>query len=113
MIEGFSIIMAVLLAGDFFNKILKVPLPAPVIGLILLVLLLQSKIIKEKKIEKAAEFLLANMVIAFIPGMVKVKEIYPQIKTEVIGIVATCIISTFIINVVTAKVADTLIRRKK
>ena len=53
------------------------------------------------------------MVIAFIPGMVKVKEIYPQIKTEVIGIVATCIISTFIINVVTAKVADALIRRKK
>ena len=57
MIEGFAIIMAVLLAGDFFNKILKVPLPAPVIGLILLVLLLQSKIIKEKKIEKATHLL--------------------------------------------------------
>lgn len=113
MIEGFAIIMAVLLAGDFLNKVLSVPLPAPVIGLVLMVLLLMTNIIKEKKIEKAAEFLLANMIIAFIPGMVKVKEIYPQIKTEIVGILVTCIVSTFLINLVTAKVADTLIRRKK
>lgn len=113
MLEGFAILMGTLVAGDFINKVLHVPLPAPVIGLVLLVLLLKSNIIKENMVDKASDFLIANMIICFIPGMVRVKEIYPEIKKEVVGIIVTCVVSTLLINIVTAKVADILIRRKK
>lgn len=92
--------------GVFFVEITKLPLPASVIGLILLALCLQMKWVKAEYIREGAGFLLAFMTLFFIPPIVGIID-YPELLSlEGILLMVTIFISTLFVILFTSKLSE-------
>lgn len=92
--------------GAGIKEVISIPLPASMIGLGFLLLALFTGIVKLKWIEKGANFLLAELLLFFIPsavGIVNYDEIMSFQGLELVLIIAA---STFIVMAVTAYTAD-------
>ena len=74
---------------EFIKNIINIP--GSILGMIILFLLLQFKIISEEKIKDVADFLLGNMGIFFIPAGVSLIQSLGLIKENAI-LLLSCII---------------------
>lgn len=77
-ILGLLIISLIYFASVFIIKLLNIPFPAAVLGLILFTLLLSLGVIKESLIKDTVEFFLKNMSLLFVPfivGLMAYKDI--------------------------------------
>lgn len=115
MINEFILILVINYVGILISTILHFPLPGTITALLLLFLLLQFKLIKLEKIENAANFLLLNMTIFFMPPTVKIIDSFHLLEKDLIKIIIIIVISTFITMGVTGKVVQLMIdyREKK
>ena len=91
--------------GVFFVEITKLPLPASIVGLILLAICLQMKWVKVEYIREGAGFLIAFMTLFFIPPIVGIID-YPELLSiEGIILMATIFISTVFTILFTSKLS--------
>ena len=97
LIKQFSIIFAVYSVADILSKLLKLPIPGNVIGMILLFVLLLLGIIKESHINEASDILIANMSLLFIPGTLAIMDEYKYVKDEIIPFVIICVFMVIVI----------------
>jgi holin-like protein len=65
------------LAGEFFSRVLLVPLPGNVIGLILLLVCLHLRWVRLRWMEETAQFLLSHMMLFFAPFIIGTMAFYP------------------------------------
>lgn len=75
---GFVILFLIYYFSLFILKLVKIPFPPAILGLVFFALGLQFKIIKEAWVKETCEFLLKHMTILFIPfivGLVAYKEL--------------------------------------
>ncbi|WP_343730714.1 CidA/LrgA family protein [Duganella sp.] len=85
-------------AADRASAWLRLPFSGGVVGLIVMVALLQSGVLRPAAIEHGADWLLSNMLLFFIPLVVSVVQFTGLLKTEglrlfaVIGIGFTCVL---------------------
>lgn len=94
------------------QQLFSIPLPASMIGLVLLFLALLLKIIKLEWVEQGANWLMAELLLFFIPsavGIVNYNEIASWQGVEMIFIIG---ISTFIVMSITAFIADWIAKKK-
>lgn len=66
--KQFCIIAGVSFAGELLHAVLPFPIPASVYGLVMMVILLLSGIVKLEMIEETADFFIATMGIFFVPS---------------------------------------------
>ena len=95
-----------LLLAVVIKSLFSLPLPASMIGLVLLFLALFLKIIKLEWVEQGANWLMAELLLFFIPsavGIVNYNEIASWQGVEVVLIIG---VSTFIVMSLTAVIAD-------
>ena len=97
-----GIILAICVLGEVISVLIGGVLPANVLGMILLLVLLASRLIKARQVEHAADFFLKNMAIFFLPVSLGILDIYAQIKSQFIAIIAVCVITTFLTALATA-----------
>ena len=64
------LILSIYFAGELVSKLLHLPIPGNIIGMILLFLLLTSNIVKVEKVEPLANFFLDHLAFFFIPASV-------------------------------------------
>ena len=83
LIKQFAIIFSIYSISDIFYKSLKLPIPANVIGMLILFILLITGIIKEHHIDKASDILIGNMSLLFVPATLAIMEEYKYIKEEI------------------------------
>ena len=88
IIFGFSYCGYILAYG------LSIPLPASVIGLLLLLVGLRLRIVSEKWIDDAAHFLSANMAFFFLPSTIDLLENHMRIHPVLGELFIVCIAST-------------------
>lgn len=62
------------------SKVFTLPIPGSVIGMLLLFLALQFKLLKVKDVETVGGFLLGNLSILFLPAGVGIMVYFPVIK---------------------------------
>ena len=88
-----GILLGVWAAGELVSQFIKniINIPGSILGMIILFLLLQFKIISEEKIKDVADFLLGNMGIFFIPAGVSLIQSLGLIKENAI-LLLSCII---------------------
>lgn len=67
-VKQFSIILAVIFAGEILKHYLPFPVPAGIYGMILMFILLFSGVIKVADVKETSSFLLETMPIMFIPA---------------------------------------------
>ncbi|MDV4151699.1 CidA/LrgA family protein [Clostridium sp. AL.422] len=106
------IILGIYLIGELISKGFNLPLPGNIIGMIILLILLCSKVIKVEKIESISTFFLDHLSFFFIPAGVGLISSFDSIKDSLIYILLLCIITTGIVIIVTGTVVQYIIKIK-
>ncbi len=105
----FAIILSVTCIGELLNFFLPLPIPASIYGLILMLLLLMTGIVKFSSVERTGDFLVEIMPMMFIPAGVGLLTAWDELRPILIPIVAMTFITTVVVMFVTGKVADALV----
>ena len=94
----FMIILVFFFLGEAISSIFHLPVPGSIIGLALLFLALEFKIIRLRHITLVGDFLLANMTILFLPAAVGIMEKFSDIKPYLLPI-SLIILAAIFINI--------------
>nr|WP_272915058.1 CidA/LrgA family holin-like protein [Saccharibacillus sp. WB 17] len=89
------------------------PLPGSILGILALFLLLQFRIVKLEWIELGATWLLAELLLFFIPAAVGVMNYIPLLEQDGMRILAVVVLSTLIVMTSSGLLAGALSRRKE
>ncbi|GAB4166745.1 MAG: CidA/LrgA family protein [Geothermobacteraceae bacterium] len=112
MVRGLSLLLGFQLIGELLSTGLNLPIPGNVIGMALLLCALGCGLVRLEWLLDAANLLLSHLALFFIPAGVGVMVYWDLIGREWLPItVATCL-STFVVMLVTGKIADRLDREE-
>lgn len=93
------IIFSISLIGEAISTLFHLPIPGSIIGLIILFLALQFKILRLRHVSLVGNFLLANMTILFLPPAVGIMDKFHVIAPYLLPIVLI-IVGALVINVI-------------
>ena len=121
MIASLSLILLCQLAGEVFVRGLGLPMPGPVIGLMLLLVLLLARDrfdvlargpLQGEGVESASRGLLANLSLLFVPagvGVVQKLDLVAEHGVAFVGVLAISVMVTLLVTVATFLVASRLL----
>lgn len=110
-IKQFAIILFIYYLGIILNKLLIPVIPSTVLGMLILFILLNFKLIKISSIKEFSEFLLMNLAFFFIPPGITLIKSWSILSENLWKIIFIVIVTTFITMIVTGKTVDYLIKR--
>lgn len=99
--------------GTLIQGLLHTSIPGSIIGMILLFILLQTKIIKEKWLGDGAQFLLNILALLFVPATVGIIDYLSFLKGKGLITVPIVLLSTFLVMLVSSIVGEKIATRKK
>ena len=111
-IKQLTIIFAVTAVGEALKYILPFPIPASIYGLVLMLVLLMTKIIKLDQVKETGEFLIEIMTLMFITPSAGLMVPWEQFKQRLIPLVVISLVSTVVVMVSTGKMSDFLLSRE-
>ncbi len=91
---GFIILLLFLTGGTLLNYFFIPIIPGSVIGMILLFIALQLKIVKEEHLKGVVEFMIGNMSIFFLPAAAGIMVSMPLISADIGAISVTVLVTT-------------------
>ena len=94
-----GVLLACCVGGSLLSLLLRGLLPGNVLGLTLLLIF---GAVRLHHVESVADFLLQNMAFFFLPAMLGVLEIWNDIKSEALAILAVCLLTTLCTAAATA-----------
>lgn len=107
------IIGGISFAGELLNRLLPVPVPASVYGMLILLLCLCMKWIRLEQIQETADFMLAAMSLVFVAPGVALMESFGILKDSLLGILAISLITTVVVMVLSGQIAQIMVCRKR
>ncbi|MFY0519432.1 CidA/LrgA family holin-like protein [Lysinibacillus sphaericus] len=102
-----------LFVGNSIARILHLPIPGSIIGLVLLFLLLQFHIIKLEWVELGAGLLLSELLLFFIPSAIGVINYDALFGVQGMKVVLVIVVSAIVVMLMTGYTAQWLEQRKK
>ena len=96
------LILSIYFAGEIISKLLNLPVPGNIIGMILLFLLLLFKFIKRRHIEEVSQFVLKNISFFYIPTAVSIMESVGYLQGYMWQFALICIVSALLTFLATA-----------
>ena len=111
-LKQLAIILLVSLLAEILEYIIPLPVAASVYGLLLMLLGLITHIIPLEKVEGAADFLVQNISILFIPSTVGIMACVEELKQMLIPLLVISFVTTILIMAVTGKVTQLIIKHK-
>jgi len=123
MIASLSLILLCQLAGEVFVRGLKLPMPGPVVGLLLLLVLLLARDrfkafargpLQQDGVENASRGLLAHLSLLFVPagvGVVQKLDLIAEHGIAIMVVLAISVVVTLLVAVATFLLASRLIAR--
>ena len=112
-LKQLTIIMLVTFAAEIMEWFIPLPVPASVYGLILMIILLATGVVKLSQVENVADFMMDIMPFFFVAPTVGLMASFDTIKGSVVKLLLTCFISAIVTIAVTGLVAQLLVRIKK
>ncbi|MFB7158554.1 MULTISPECIES: CidA/LrgA family holin-like protein [unclassified Lysinibacillus] len=103
----------ILFVGNSIARLLHLPIPGSIIGLVLLFLLLQFHIIKLEWIELGAGLLLSELLLFFIPSAIGVIDYTTLFGVQGVKAVLVIVLSAIVVMFATGFTAQLLGQRKK
>lgn len=123
MIASLSLILLCQLVGEVAVRALAVPVPGPVVGLVLLLLLARDRFpvlargpLGNDGVESASRGMLANLSLLFIPagvGVVQKLDLLAEHGIAILVILAVSVIVTLLATVATFVAASSLFAREE
>lgn len=105
------IIFMISLVGEGISSVFRLPVPGSIIGLVLLFLALQFKLLRLRHISMVGNFLLANMTILFLPPAVGIMDKFQVIAPYLLPIILIVLGAT-VLNVCVIAVVVQLIKTR-
>jgi len=109
----FAIILGISFAAELLHAALPLPVPAGIYGMVLLLALLLTGVLKLEKVERAGKFLLEIMPVMFIPAAVGLMGIAGEMRGALLPIAAVVLLTTVIVMAGTGRTAQGIIRREE
>lgn len=106
-----AIIYIIYTAGNFISNLIDdiIVIPGNIIGMVILLVLLTTNVLKLSMIEETGNFMLKYMGFFFVPLTVGLMESYKLIQSSIIQILIILVISCILVMFVSGKVTDILI----
>ena len=111
--KQFGIILLISFVGEILENWIPLPIPASIYGIILLFLCLKLNIIPHEAVHETGKFLIEIMPLMFIPAAVGLLETWDVIAPAWLEYVAVTVISTWVVMIVSGRVTQFVIRRKR
>ncbi|MFD1179246.1 CidA/LrgA family protein [Paenibacillus puldeungensis] len=108
-----AILFCISMAMNAIAKLLHLPIPGSILGIVVLFILLKTNVIKLTWIEQGANWLLAELLLFFIPSAVGVMQYIPLLESEGVRILIVVIFSTLIVMVSSGLIATRIAKRKE
>lgn len=108
-----AVIFGFTLLGEAMNRLLPLPIPAAVYGLVLLFIALCLKIVKVEHVNKVSEFLLTILPILFVSPAVNLLESWGIVAPHILPIALLVISSTILVFIIAGLVSQALCRKEK
>lgn len=102
IIKQIGIIFAICWLSQVVEHFLPFEFPATVIGLVLLLLCLLTRLLTVEHVQEKSDFLLSNMAFFFIPAGVSMINYFDILKNNWVQLLVICVISTVVTFAVTA-----------
>lgn len=113
LIRQFLIILGVSFAGEVLSFLLPLPIPASIYGLVLMLILLLTGLVKLHQVKTAADFMIEIMPLMFIGPSVGLMESLPALKAMLLPLTVILVVSTVVTMAATGLTAQSLIRRSR
>lgn len=107
----FLIILGFTLAGEALQRIVPLPIPASVYGLILLFLALCFKVVKLEQVKDTGAFLTSILPILFVSPAVGIVEDWALIRDDLIPILLLLVASTVLTFGIAGRVAQAFLKK--
>ncbi len=106
-----AIIYIIYMSGNFISNLIAdiIVIPGNIIGMVILLTLLTTNVLKLSMIEETGNFMLKYMGFFFVPLTVGLMESYKLIQSSIIQILVILVLSCIIVMFVSGKVTDLLI----
>ena len=112
-IKQLSIILAVTCAAEIIKYLVPLPIPASIYGLVLMLALLLTGLVKLPQVRETAEFLIEIMPMMFIPAAVGLLESAQALRPILVPVAVIVPVTTVLVMGVTGRVAQLLAKGEK
>ena len=107
-LSQFLRITAFTLVGELLQRLIPLPVPASVYGLLLLFAALCFGVVKLEQVKDAAGFLISILPILFVPTAVGILENWAMIQDDVIPIFLLALVSTIVTFGIAGRITQSL-----
>lgn len=108
-----AVIFAICLAGEFLHRIVGIPLPGNIIGMVLLLALLCLKILKPEQISGVSSFFLNYLALFFLPPSIAIMAVGDEVLSKWPLLLGLCIVFTLITLAVSGRCTQLFIRKQE
>ncbi|WFR58772.1 CidA/LrgA family protein [Anaerocolumna sp. AGMB13025] len=108
-----GIILGITFLGEIIHRIIPLPIPASIYGLIIMLLCLYSGVVKVEKVKETGIFLIDIMPLMFIPAGVGLITAWKELSRILVPVVIITVLTTVIVMVVTGKTAQAIMEKDK
>ena len=112
ILKQITIIMFVTLIGVILNKLIPLPIPASIYGLVIMFLILWFGWLKVESVRSVSIFLIEIMPLMFISPSVMLIKTWPTVKPFALSAVIICCLSTVIVMIFSGKITQILLDKK-
>lgn len=112
-IKQFEIILAISLIGELLNRLIPLPIPASIYGMIILFTALCTGIVKLSAVKETGHFMIQIMPMMFIPATVSLLESWSIMQNFLIAIIVISLVSTIIVLFASGHATQIIINLKK
>lgn len=99
--------------GTLIQNVLGTSIPGSIIGMLLLFLLLQLKIIKENWLSSGAQFLLTYLALLFVPATVGLIDYLPFFRGKGLITVGIVLASSFLVMLLSSTIGQLMAKGRK
>lgn len=107
-----GIILAISFVGEVLNKIIPLPIPASIYGMIILFVALVTGVIKLSAVKETGKFLIDIMPLLFIPATVGLIDSWGTMQGFIVAIIVISLVSTILVAAVSGRITQFIINRK-
>ncbi|MGP1607429.1 MAG: CidA/LrgA family protein [Moraxella sp.] len=103
ILKAFLVVFGCLFLGEVFIRLTYLPLPASIIGLLLLFFALQTGVVELKTVQSLAKIMLDYLVLMVVPACISIMQYLDIIQKELWILLSATSLSTFLVLIATGR----------
>ena len=103
ILKAFFVVFGCLFLGEVFIRLTHLPLPASIIGLLLLFFALQTGVVELKTVQSLAKIMLDYLVLMVVPACISIMQYLDIIQKELWILLLATSLSTFLVLIATGR----------